>query len=92
MPDSDDGPVTEPGQAELVQALRRHLADGRLDIGQFDLRVARVYDARTRVDRSHERRPALRAGRAVTAQAAVAPPPIGVRPARCGSVAHSTDG
>jgi Domain of unknown function (DUF1707) len=48
MSDADDGPVSEPEQAELVQALRRHLADGRLDIEQFDVRVARVYGARTR--------------------------------------------
>jgi hypothetical protein len=48
MPDADDGPVSEPEQAELVQALHRHLADGRLDIEQFDVRVACVYGARTR--------------------------------------------
>jgi hypothetical protein len=47
MPD-DDGPVTEQEQELLLQALRRHLNDGRLDLDQFDTRAARLYGAETR--------------------------------------------
>jgi len=45
---ADDEPVSEVEQERLVEALRRHLADGRLDLGQFDARVARLYAATTR--------------------------------------------
>lgn len=45
----DDGPVTELEQHQLAEALSRHLADGRLDLEQFDTRVATVYRATTRV-------------------------------------------
>jgi hypothetical protein len=42
--------VSEKEQQELVQALHRHLADGRLDIEGFDARVAAVYRANTRAE------------------------------------------
>jgi hypothetical protein len=48
MPDADDGPVSAREQDELVQALHRHLAEGRLDLEQFDARIARLYGAQTR--------------------------------------------
>lgn len=48
MPDADDGPWSEREQEELVRALHRHLAEGRLDLEQFDVRVAQVYTAGTR--------------------------------------------
>jgi hypothetical protein len=44
----DDGPVSEEEQERLLQALRRHLADGRLELEQFDARAARLYRAGTR--------------------------------------------
>ncbi len=44
----DDGPVSEQEQERLLEALRRHLAAGRLDLVQFDDRVARLYRAQTR--------------------------------------------
>ncbi len=47
MPE-DDGPVTESEQEELLQALLRHVATGRLDLTQFDARAARLYRATTR--------------------------------------------
>src|SRR4051812_33015282 len=47
VPD-DDGPVSEPEQEQLLQALHRHLAAGRLDLEQFDARAARLYGAETR--------------------------------------------
>lgn len=47
MPD-DDGPITEEEQQRLLQALQRHLAAGRLDLEQFDVRAARLYGAETR--------------------------------------------
>ena len=47
MPE-DDGPVTEPEQEQLVHALRRHVVSGRLDLAQFDVRVAQLYRATTR--------------------------------------------
>lgn len=48
MPDADDGPVSDAEREALDLALRRHLADGRLDIDQFDVRVAALYGADTR--------------------------------------------
>jgi hypothetical protein len=47
VPD-DDGPVSEQEQEQLLQALHRHLAAGRLDLLQFDARAARLYGAETR--------------------------------------------
>lgn len=47
MPD-DDGPVSEAEQEQLLQSLRRHLADGRLTLAEFDSRAARLYGADTR--------------------------------------------
>ena len=47
MPD-DDGPVTEQEQEQILQALLRHLAEGRIDLEQFDARAARLYAADTR--------------------------------------------
>lgn len=47
MPD-DDGPVTEQEQEQLVEALRRYVAEGRLELDEFDARVARLYGAGTR--------------------------------------------
>ena len=47
MPD-DDGPVSEQEQEQLLQALQRHLAAGRLDLEQFDARAALLYGAETR--------------------------------------------
>jgi hypothetical protein len=44
----DDGPVTEQEQELLLEALKRHLAAGRLDLEQFDARAALLYGARTR--------------------------------------------
>jgi hypothetical protein len=49
VPD-DDGPVTEDEREKLLQALQRHVADGRLDLEQFDARAARLYRADTRVE------------------------------------------
>ncbi len=48
MSDVDDGPVSEQERDQLVHALRRHLADARLDLEQFDARVSRLYSADTR--------------------------------------------
>lgn len=48
MVDPDDGPVSEAEQTTLVQALQRHVADGRLDLVEFDARAARIYGADTR--------------------------------------------
>jgi hypothetical protein len=50
MPDGDDAPPTDEERERLAGALRRHVADGRLDLEQFDLRVAQVYGAATRVE------------------------------------------
>ncbi len=47
MPD-DGGPVSEQEQEQLLEALHRHLAAGRLDLEQFDARAARIYRADTR--------------------------------------------
>lgn len=47
MPD-DDGPVSEHEQDQYIEALHRHLAAGRLDLSQFDVRAARMYAAGTR--------------------------------------------
>ena len=44
----DDGPVGEQEQEQLLDALRRHLAAGRLDLEQFDARAARLFGAQTR--------------------------------------------
>ena len=45
----DDGPVSEQEQEQLLAALHRHLAAGRLDLVQFEARVVRLYGAQTRV-------------------------------------------
>jgi hypothetical protein len=50
MSETDDGPVSEGERDEFVQALHRHLAEGRLDLEQFDVRVARVYRAGSRAE------------------------------------------
>ncbi|HZG90431.1 MAG TPA: DUF1707 domain-containing protein [Pseudonocardia sp.] len=50
MPDGDATPPTDEERERLVGALRRHVAEGRLDLEQFDVRVARVYGAATRAD------------------------------------------
>jgi Domain of unknown function (DUF1707) len=47
MPE-DDGPVTEPEQEELLRALQRHVASGRLELAEFDVRAAQLYRATTR--------------------------------------------
>lgn len=44
----DDGPVSELEQVQLLEALHRHLAAGRLDLEEFDARAARMYGAETR--------------------------------------------
>ena len=44
----DDGPVVEQEQDRLLDALRRHLAAGRLDLEQFDARCTVLYGAETR--------------------------------------------
>ena len=49
MPD-DDGPVTEDERERLLQALRRHVAEGRLELEDFDARAARLYAADRRAD------------------------------------------
>jgi hypothetical protein len=46
----DDGPVTEDERERLLQALRRHVAEGRLELDEFDARAARLYRADTRVE------------------------------------------
>uniref|UniRef100_UPI002458C968 DUF1707 SHOCT-like domain-containing protein n=1 Tax=Nocardia farcinica TaxID=37329 RepID=UPI002458C968 len=46
-------PATRASDAErdqVVRQLARHLADGRLDIVEYDARVARVYATTTRDD------------------------------------------
>lgn len=48
MPDGDAAAPTDEERGRLEAALRRHLADGRLDIEQFDDRVAQLYRAHTR--------------------------------------------
>jgi len=48
MPDADDGPVSDREREEWLALLRRHLSDGRLDLEQFDARVARLDAAQTR--------------------------------------------
>jgi hypothetical protein len=47
-PDPDDGPLSDPEREEFAVALRRHLADGRLDLDGFDARLTRLYAAGTR--------------------------------------------
>jgi len=47
VPD-DDGPVTEPEQEQLLEALRRYVAEGRLELEEFDTRATRLVEARTR--------------------------------------------
>ena len=44
----DDGPVSEQEREQLLAALHRHLAAGRLDLEQFDARAAHVYGAESR--------------------------------------------
>ena len=50
MADGDGVPPTDEERERLAGALRRHVAAGRLDLTQFDVRVARVYGAVTRAD------------------------------------------
>jgi hypothetical protein len=47
VPD-DDGPLTDREQEQLLEALRRHVAEGRLELDEFDARAARLYEARSR--------------------------------------------
>lgn len=44
----DGEQVSDAEREELVAALRRHVADGRIDIAGFDERAGRVYRADTR--------------------------------------------
>jgi|GEM_PF-873671 len=44
----DAAAPTEQERERLAVALRRHLADGRLDLEQFDVQVAQLYRASTR--------------------------------------------
>lgn len=44
----DDAPPSDAEREELVTVLRRHVADGRLDLTTFDDRVTRMYAATTR--------------------------------------------
>jgi len=46
----DDGPVTEAEREKLLQALQRHVAEGRLELEAFDARAARLYAADTRAE------------------------------------------
>lgn len=48
MPDGDDGPVADREREELAAALRRHVAEGRLDLEQFDARIRTLYAADSR--------------------------------------------
>ncbi|HEY0812535.1 MAG TPA: DUF1707 domain-containing protein [Pseudonocardia sp.] len=48
MPDPDEEPVSDREREEWLALLRRHLSDGRLDLEQFDVRVARLNAAETR--------------------------------------------
>ena len=50
MADRDGAAPTEEERERLAVALQRHLADGRLDLGQFELRVAQLYRALTRAE------------------------------------------
>lgn len=53
MADGDGAIPTDDERERLEAALRRHLADGRLDLDAFDARVARLYRAATRAQ-AHE--------------------------------------
>ena len=44
MPE-DDGLVPDAEREKLLQALLRHVAEGRLELEQFDARAARLYGA-----------------------------------------------
>jgi hypothetical protein len=46
----DKGPVTDEERERLLQALRRHVAEGRLELEDFDARAARLYRADTRAE------------------------------------------
>jgi hypothetical protein len=48
MPDGDRSSPTDDERERLAAALRRHVSEGRLDLDQFDERVARLYRASTR--------------------------------------------
>ncbi|MCO1661120.1 DUF1707 SHOCT-like domain-containing protein [Pseudonocardia humida] len=48
MADADAAAPTDEERERLAGALRRHVADGRLDLAEFEVRVARVYGAATR--------------------------------------------
>ncbi|MCZ9328333.1 DUF1707 SHOCT-like domain-containing protein [Nocardia farcinica] len=52
-PDMDISPATRASDAEREQVVRQltgHLADGRIDLAEYDSRVARVYATTTRAD------------------------------------------
>jgi hypothetical protein len=44
----DTAPVTEQERESLLQALLRHVAEGRLELEEFDARAARLYRAGNR--------------------------------------------
>jgi uncharacterized protein DUF1707 len=53
MPDTsrfeaNDAPIGDREREQLELALRRHVADGRLDLPAFDIRVTQLYRAATR--------------------------------------------
>jgi hypothetical protein len=50
MPDGDAAPPTQQELERLAAALRRHVGAGRLDLEQFDVRIARLYAASTRAE------------------------------------------
>jgi|1185.fasta_scaffold121784_2 hypothetical protein len=50
MSEPDRSAPTDEELGQLAEALRRHVADSRLSLDQFDERVARLYRARTRAE------------------------------------------
>jgi hypothetical protein len=50
MSELDRSVPTDEELGQLAEALRRHVADGRLSLDQFDERVAQLYRAETRAD------------------------------------------
>jgi len=50
MPERERASPTDDERERLAAALRRHVADGRLDLAQFDERVAGLYRASTRAE------------------------------------------
>ena len=49
MPEGD-ALVTEEEREKLLQALQRHVAEGRLELEDFDARAARLYAATSRAE------------------------------------------